>query len=208
VLGLGLIVSFSLGLAAMLIAIGIVLVRSRSLVERFSRNSALSGQLGRGLPLGGAIIVTVLGIGVTSGGLTAYLRTRSNSAVGSDRWLALLLVVSAVCGAVMLFERWRECRDPVQLLLVASGPDIQAMLPPRYRDGHAVSSAPMAAADLVYEPDGSVAWNAIWGTSAISRSPADRRTVPLFCNPNRRSPTKIHRPTGMRSMRSNAVCVW
>ena len=33
-LGLGLIVSFSLGLAAVLIALGVVLVRSRSLIER------------------------------------------------------------------------------------------------------------------------------------------------------------------------------
>lgn len=42
VLGLGLIVSFSVGLAAVLIALGILLVRSRSLVERFAA-SAIAG---------------------------------------------------------------------------------------------------------------------------------------------------------------------
>ncbi|MGH2550791.1 MAG: nickel/cobalt transporter, partial [Thermomicrobiales bacterium] len=180
VLGLGLIVSFSLGLATMLIAIGIVLVRSRSLVERISRNSVLSGRLSRGLPLGGAIIVTMLGIGVTFGGLTAYLRTRTNASVGPDRWLVLLLLLAAIGIVVMLFERWRERRNSARPLLLANGHNIQTMLPPRYRDGHAVSNAPMPAADLVYEPDGSVAWNDIWGNFcdlALAGGPPHRSTV-------------------------------
>jgi ABC-type nickel/cobalt efflux system permease component RcnA len=70
-LGLGLIVSFSVGLAAVLIAIGILLVRSRSLVERFGGRG---GRWSSGLPLGSATIVTVLGIGITLNGVASYLR--------------------------------------------------------------------------------------------------------------------------------------
>jgi hypothetical protein len=67
-----LIVSFSLGLAAVLMALGILLVRSRSLIERFS--GGLSSRLSHGLPLGSAALVTVLGVGITFGGFAAYLR--------------------------------------------------------------------------------------------------------------------------------------
>jgi len=75
-LGLGLIVSFSFGLAAVLIIIGVLLVRSRSLVERFgitgSTGSRWSG-LSRALPLVSAVIVTLLGAGIMLSGLAAYL---------------------------------------------------------------------------------------------------------------------------------------
>jgi nickel/cobalt transporter (NicO) family protein len=70
VLGLGLIVSFSVGLAAVLIGIGILLVRSRSLVERFG---GLGGRWSKLLPVGSAVIVTVLGVGITLRGLADYL---------------------------------------------------------------------------------------------------------------------------------------
>ncbi len=70
-LGLGLIVSFSFGLAAVLIAIGILLVRSRSLVERVG---GLGSRWSGGLPLGSAVIVTALGVGMTLTGLATYLR--------------------------------------------------------------------------------------------------------------------------------------
>lgn len=70
-LGLGRIVSFSVGLAAVLIAIGILLVRSRSLVERFG---GLSSRWSSALPLGSAMIVTALGVGIAFGGLSSYLR--------------------------------------------------------------------------------------------------------------------------------------
>lgn len=69
-LGLGLIVSFSFGLAAVLIIIGILLVRSRSLVDRFG---GMGGRWSSALPLASAVIVTVLGIGITLRGMTAYL---------------------------------------------------------------------------------------------------------------------------------------
>nr|MDP9470633.1 hypothetical protein [Chloroflexota bacterium] len=70
-LGLALIVAFSVGLAAVLIVIGVLLVRSRELVERFG---SLGGRLSIALPLGSAVIVTVLGVGITLGGLASYLR--------------------------------------------------------------------------------------------------------------------------------------
>jgi ABC-type nickel/cobalt efflux system permease component RcnA len=54
-LGLGLIVSFSFGLAAVLIVIGILLVRSRSLVEHFG---GIGSRWSSALPLASAVIVT------------------------------------------------------------------------------------------------------------------------------------------------------
>jgi len=68
-LGLGLIVSFSFGLAAVLIAIGILLVRSRTLLERVG---GFNGRWSNALPLASAIIVTVLGIGITFGAIATY----------------------------------------------------------------------------------------------------------------------------------------
>lgn len=70
VLGLGLIVSFSLGLAAVLIILGIVLVRSRSLIETISGRS---DWLVRALPLVSAVVVTLLGIGIIVRGLGPLL---------------------------------------------------------------------------------------------------------------------------------------
>lgn len=40
---------------------------------------------------------------------------------------------------------------------------LDAILPPRYQGGRAVSAAPMAAAPLVYDEQGRVAWDRIWG---------------------------------------------
>ncbi|MFQ3684723.1 sirohydrochlorin chelatase [Roseiflexus sp.] len=40
---------------------------------------------------------------------------------------------------------------------------LDAILPPRYRNGASVSAAPMAAAPLVYDADGRVAWDRVWG---------------------------------------------
>jgi nickel/cobalt transporter (NicO) family protein len=69
-IGLGLIVSFSFGLAAVLIMIGILLVRSCSLVDR---PGGLSSHWSIAVPLVGAVIVTVLGVSITLSGLAAYL---------------------------------------------------------------------------------------------------------------------------------------
>ncbi len=40
---------------------------------------------------------------------------------------------------------------------------LDATLPPRYRNGAPVSAASMAAAPLVYDADGQVAWDRVWG---------------------------------------------
>ena len=56
---------------AVLITIGILLVRSRSLIERFG---GISSRWSRVLPLASAVIVTVLGIGITLSGVVIYLR--------------------------------------------------------------------------------------------------------------------------------------
>jgi hypothetical protein len=52
------------------ILIGILLVRSRSLVERFG---GISSRFAHALPLCSAVIVIVLGIGITLSGLATYL---------------------------------------------------------------------------------------------------------------------------------------
>lgn len=69
-LGPGLIVSFSVGLAAVLMVIGILLVRSRSLLERFG---GLGGRWSSDSKLGSAVIVTALGVGMMANGLATYL---------------------------------------------------------------------------------------------------------------------------------------
>lgn len=59
--GIGLIVAFSLGLALVLIAIGILLVSSKSVLNRIS---GAGGALQRWLPLGSALVITLLGAGM------------------------------------------------------------------------------------------------------------------------------------------------
>ena len=70
VLGLGLSVAFSFGLAAVLIAIGILLVRSRSLVERVG---GIGSRWSSAVPLASAVLVTALGVGITVSGCLSYL---------------------------------------------------------------------------------------------------------------------------------------
>ena len=69
-LGLGLIVAFSLGLAAVLIAIGILLVRFRGKLDRLGKPGSRWRRL---LPLVSAIIVTILGVGIALKGLMSYV---------------------------------------------------------------------------------------------------------------------------------------
>ena len=69
--GLGLVVAFSLGLAAILITIGILLVRSRSWLEGMSR---YGGRWQTLLPLASAVIVTLLGAAIVAKGLLPYWR--------------------------------------------------------------------------------------------------------------------------------------
>jgi ABC-type nickel/cobalt efflux system permease component RcnA len=70
VLGLGLIVAFSVGLVVVLIAIGILLVYARSRLERLGKPKSTCH---RWLPLVSAIIVTMLGLGIVLKGLMSYV---------------------------------------------------------------------------------------------------------------------------------------
>jgi len=62
--GLLLIVTFSVGLAAALIAIGLVVVSASRRIARFERFSAGS-MIARYLPIGSAAIITIIGIALT-----------------------------------------------------------------------------------------------------------------------------------------------
>ncbi len=70
-LGLSLIISFSLGLAIVLIVIGLLMVNSRRLFNRFDGLTRIAPFM----PIVSAMIVLVLGIGLTYG---AYVRAREN----------------------------------------------------------------------------------------------------------------------------------
>lgn len=57
---------------------------------------------------------------------------------------------------------------------------LRRLLPPRYRGSAPISSAPMGSAPLVYDGDGRVAWDAIWGDFcdlALAGGPPHRPTV-------------------------------
>jgi ABC-type nickel/cobalt efflux system permease component RcnA len=69
IFGLGLIVAFSFGLALVLIVIGILLVRSKALVDRWV---GAGGRWQHVLPLVSAVIVTLLGLGIVVKGFLAY----------------------------------------------------------------------------------------------------------------------------------------
>ena len=67
--GLGLVVAFSFGLAAILIIIGVMLVRSKSLLDGMGRYGEHWHTV---LPVVSAIIVTLLGLGIVAKGLLPY----------------------------------------------------------------------------------------------------------------------------------------
>jgi nickel/cobalt transporter (NicO) family protein len=69
-LGLGLVVAFSFGLALVLIIIGILLVRARFLLDRFT---PAEGEWHSLLSLASAVVVTLLGVGIMLKGLISYL---------------------------------------------------------------------------------------------------------------------------------------
>ena len=66
VFGLGLILSFSLGLAAVLMGLGLILVHSRRLTGRLQRHAG--GRWLRALPLVSALVVCALGVGLLAKG--------------------------------------------------------------------------------------------------------------------------------------------
>ncbi len=56
----------------------------------------------------------------------------------------------------------------------------ESFLPPRYQGEASVSAAPMGAADLVFDANGQVAWNEIWGSFcdlALAGGPPHRGTL-------------------------------
>jgi ABC-type nickel/cobalt efflux system permease component RcnA len=69
-LGLSIVVAFSFGLAAVLIIIGILLVRMHRLLDRLSQAGSRWQSL---LPLLSALIVTILGVGIVIKGIMPYL---------------------------------------------------------------------------------------------------------------------------------------
>ena len=72
-LGLGLVVAFSLGLAVVLIVLGMLLVRSKSLIERAGKfDGRWQRRLQRWLALGSACVVTLLGVGLMLKGLKVF----------------------------------------------------------------------------------------------------------------------------------------
>jgi sirohydrochlorin cobaltochelatase len=57
---------------------------------------------------------------------------------------------------------------------------LETMLPPRYQSGAAVSAAPMGAADLLFDANGQVAWDEMWGDFcdlALAGGPPHRGTL-------------------------------
>jgi ABC-type nickel/cobalt efflux system permease component RcnA len=70
-LGLALIVAFSVGLAAVLIAIGVLLVRCKSRwLDRLGKPGSAWQRL---LPLVSTAVVTLLGVGIVLKGLMTYI---------------------------------------------------------------------------------------------------------------------------------------
>lgn len=62
----------------------------------------------------------------------------------------------------------------------ASISNLDAILPPRYHEGAAVSAEPMGAADLIFDVDGQVAWDQIWDSFcdlALAGGPPHRGTL-------------------------------
>ena len=196
-LGLGLIVAFSLGLASVLIGLGILLVRSRTLLDRIGSRG---GAIQRWLPLLSAAVVFVLGIGITVKGLGSIEGLGTATDTTAFRIAASLAVLAAgAIGLAWWLWRWRRqedrMRQPSLAISTSTGSTALvplAMLPPRYQDGHAVSSAPMSAAPLVFDETGQVAWDRIWGHDdadqpfchlALAGGPPHRGTV-LEPNPD------------------------
>ncbi|MER6952401.1 MULTISPECIES: sulfite exporter TauE/SafE family protein [unclassified Streptomyces] len=70
-LGLTMIVSFSAGLAGVLVGLGLVLVSARTRVERFRRSG--DSPLVQWLPVVSAAVVTTLGLTIAAGGVTALV---------------------------------------------------------------------------------------------------------------------------------------
>jgi sirohydrochlorin cobaltochelatase len=96
-----------------------------------------------------------------------------------NNFLLLILLVLTVTAAVFAVEWLRERRRAVSTHPF-DAPTEAFPLPARYLQGTPISNTPMpGAADLVFEPNGEVAWNHIWGQFcdlAIAGGPPHRST--------------------------------
>lgn len=73
-LGLTMIVCFSVGLAGVLVGLGLILVSARTKLERFQRSG--ESPLVKWLPIVSAAVVTILGSTLAAGGATALAGAR------------------------------------------------------------------------------------------------------------------------------------
>jgi sulfite exporter TauE/SafE len=153
-LGLSLIVAFSLGIALVLIVIGLLLVRSRGLLDKLGRRG---GKIQKWLPLVSAAIVTLLGVGIAAKGLLSYPQQLQGLVTSIVLVLSLLILA-------MTFVLARR-KAPQIVAVPAKKP---------------ISSAPMSSAPMVYQADGQVAWDEMWTDFcdlALAGGPPHRGTL-------------------------------
>ncbi len=113
-LGLFLIVSFSLGLAAVLISIGLVMVSAGKAVARFGpRFSPQSPLITRWLPLCSAAIMALIGLGIAGQAL-------ASTALAADLIAALKSTSFAVVAVLGLFLGMRHSTDPDHVVAVTT----------------------------------------------------------------------------------------
>ncbi len=167
-IGLTLIIAFSAGLAAVLVGIGLILVRSRSLTRRLNWTN---GRAGRWLPLLSALLVTTLGVGIV---------TRGIASLAPDR-IAVVAAIAFVLIICAILWQWFARRASSTNKPLSAGLTIDpSELPPRYRNGDPVCTTPMAAADLKFDANGQVAWDEIWTSFcdlALAGGPPHRGTL-------------------------------
>jgi nickel/cobalt exporter len=130
-LGLSLIVFFSLGLAVVLIVIGLLMVHSGRLFDRFDGFARFVPFM----PIVSALIVLVLGIGLTYG---AYVRARQNfdlsgSIAGGINDAQVLYLAEDENGAAQLFTRSVENKTSTELTQTSNGVVDYAVSPDRSR---------------------------------------------------------------------------
>ena len=129
-LGLALIVSFSLGLAVVLIAIGLLMVSSRRLFDKVS----FLDKVAPIMPIVSAVVVLALGFALTWG---AYVRAKDSLGLGEAG-------AGGVEDARIVYQL--EGQDRIKQLFIS---DIRGSQP------EALTSGPNSAVDFAPSPDGS-----------------------------------------------------
>ncbi len=129
-LGLALIVSFSLGLAVVLIAIGLLMVSSRRLFDRVS----FLDKVAPVMPVVSALVVLALGFALTWG---AYVRAKDSLSLGGSG-------AGGVNDARVIYQL--EGADRVKQLFVSNVDNSESV---------ALTTGPNSAVDFAPSPDGS-----------------------------------------------------